>query len=525
MSRAAWALSLTLALFAAACADGEGGSGSGSGDEASAVAFAQVNVPVTQAFPGDVIQLDVTGSQSEIDKGFLVAFEEANGTVFMPPFRVANGKAFVMVPGFNATQDTGAALALVDLNGKQLGRLNGYITVKPVRTTPVFGRELMIDSLEKGFLRLMDLSIEAVNDLEAQGLYPQAPVFRDAMIQQRIIMSELAEYGLNLNDAGIAMLEQLLGNLRFLDFIAGAGQVSLGGSASQSSPLHSVLAQIVESALLKADFASLLIGEARGMLKLIAWACTQVSSWPVIGSTAQSVAAWATGLEAQLVAAHNFINQMIPCDLVRITGASSMTFTGSKDVDAKGRFETEEAFNQQLFTTTITNWVTSAATWVTSKMQQSPALSRYSSYVGQVAQLVPGWINSWLQKSGLLQQSVVPGQSFTVLTIDNYKLDMAMYRLDTAGIVANLLNLPRGIVTAFFQWVGIGYGTPVGNFDGVTVTGSVTWSDATDKLSGSTGTGTAKYVAPWCNKAGGWWAQWGFYEIDVTSHTVNVTIN
>ena len=160
-------------------------------------------------------------------------------------------------------------------------------------------------------------------------------------------------------------------------------------------------------------------------------------------------------------------------------------------------------------------------------MQQSTVLAAYSSYVQTVGSMVPTWIMNWITSKGLISASVVPGQSYTVLAINNISLDMAMYRFNVVGIVANLLNLPLNIVTTFFDWVGLGYGSPVAGFEGVRInSGIATYDISTDRISGvSAGSTTADYIAVVCRQATGWWGQWGFYTTHKTQKTVNVVIS
>lgn len=525
-SRSVLALAVvSLGVFLSACAGGE----SDSGTVLDQVQFTTATLSVSAANPGAVIEVDVTGSQAAVDEGFFVRFTEAGRTVDVPPLHVENGRAFVIVPGFSTTLDSVVTLSLTNLNGQVVTTQGPTLTVKPVSTSLVVSRELFNTAVGEGLARLIELARESVVTLDQNGHMVNAQVALDALAQQQYLLRGIASFTSNLSDAQLAMLQQILGNSKLLDFLAAAGNVSFGGSASQASPQYSVVMQLVESALLKADFACLLLGEARGMLALISWVCTQVSSWPIIGSTAQSVAAWAQGLSATLKTPQDFINSMIPSDLVRVTANPTINvpFLGNASVVAKGRFETEKAFNTAWLQQQLSTWATQATSAIQQQFQQSPVLAPYAGYVQQVGALVPGWIMNWLTARGLLSASVVPGQSYTVFSLNNLDLDMSTYRFDIAGIVANLLNLPRNIVTTFFNWVGIGYGRPVGGFEGVKVNGSfATYNPATDRLQYvSHGTTTANYIGVLCRPASGWWAQWGFYTVKQSSATVTVIVN
>jgi hypothetical protein len=516
---------LALAFFAASCANGADGSTGTTGH----VGFAASATTTTAANPGAVIALDIEGSNEAINNGFCVRFVDVSGNIDVPPLRVENGRAFVMVPGITEESDRNVKLALVDGAAKVVDADGPIITIKPIKTNLVVTRAQFNSAVGEGLARIVELAREAVVTLDANGYMLNAQVALDTFAQLQTLLRGIDVFTANLSDAQLGMLEQVLGNAKVLDFLAEAGGVPFGSSASQSSPQHSVTLQLIESALLKADFASLLIGEARGMLTLIAWVCTQVSSWPIIGSTAQAVATWATGLSATLQAPQELINTMIPCDLVKLSGNNSLYIThgNSVAVTVTGRFETEKAFNTQWLQQTISGYVQQAATWVTTQMQQSSTLAPYTSYVQSIASMVPGWIMNWIQSKGLISASVVPGQSYTVLAINNLSLDMAMYRFDVAGIVANVLNLPLNIVTTFFDWVGLGYGSPVGGYNGVKVNSPIaTYDPATDRIAGVTvGTTTADCVGVVCRQATGWWGQWGFYATNKTQKTINVVVS
>ncbi len=517
---------LALAFFAAACA---GGGDSGGGTTTGSVSFDSTSSIPSAANPGAMIAVDVSGSQEAISNGFFVQFLDISGAVQVPPLRVENGRAFVMVPGFTEEQDRSVKLALVDTNGKVVDANGPTMTIKPIKTNLVVSRAQFNSAVGEGLAKIVSLGRESVVTLDQNGYMQDAQVAIDAFTQIETLLRGIENLTGNLSDAELGMLQQILGNSKILDFLAEAGGVPFGSSSSQSSPQHSISMQIIESALLKADFASLLLGEARGMLALIAWVCNQVSGWPLIGSTAQQIATWATSLSATLKTPHDFINTMIPCDLVKLTANNNLyVSTGnSVAVTVTGRFETEGPFNTQLLQQTIATYVQTASTWLTGRMAQSPVMAQYTGYVQQVASMVPQWVMNWLTSKGLLSASVVPGQSYTVLALNNISLDMAVYRFDIAGLVANLLNLPRNIITTFFDWVGLGYGSPVAGFEGVKVNGSnATYEPATDRIHGvSAGTVTADYIALWCRPATGWWAQWGFYAAKQQKKTVNVIVS
>ncbi len=514
-----------LAFFAAACASG----GDSSGGTTGQVSFAATATTTTAAHPGAMIAVDVEGSNEAINNGFFVRFVDISGNVDVPPLRVENGRAFVMVPGLTEEQDRNVKLALVNGDAKVVDADGPTITIKPVKTNLVVTRAQFNAAVGEGLAAMVELARESVVTLDANGYMLNAQVALDTLAQLQTLLRGIDALTSNLSDAELGMLQQILGNSKILDFLAEAGGVPFGSSASQSSPQHSVSMQLIESALLKADFASLLIGEARGMLAMIAWACTQVSSWPIIGGTAQSIATWATSLSATLQTPQEMINTMIPCDLVKLSANNSLYITrgNSVAVTVTGRFETEKAFNTQWLQQTISQYVQAGASWLITKMQQSTVLAQYSSYVQSVASMVPTWIMNWITSKGLISASVVPGQSYTVLAINNISLDMAMYRFDVAGIVANVLNLPRNIVTTFFDWVGLGYGSPVGGYNGVKVNSAIaTYDPATDRITGVTaGTTTANYDGVVCRQATGWWGQWGFYATNRTQKVVNVVVS
>jgi hypothetical protein len=514
-----------VALLALAACSPESNS---SKDSPEPVRFATASLPVSSAAPGDMIAIDISGTAG-LTEGFLLRFTHDGNSVMVPPFHVDAGKAYVMVPPV-ADLSADVALALCDINGKVIDHHPETLEIEPAKGTLTYDRASFDAAVGQGLASFVNLAVECVDTLEAEGLVPAADAvtIRDALEQQIGVFLTVGVFNDNLNDDELGLLQQLLDNSGLLTFIADAGGVSLQGYASQSSSLSSWWASMIQSALLKADFASLLIGEVRGALNLLAWVMNQVSGWPFIGSWAQGVATWATGLSASLQPAHELINTMIPCDLVQITSpqqSMAMQVGQYGAVTAYGRFETEGPFNQQLFTQTITTYVNQAAAYVINQMNQSPVLGQYSSYVQQVATLVPQWINNWLQQNGYYQQSVVPGSNFTVLVIDNFSLDMSQYRFDVAGIVANLLNLPYSAVNAFFNWIGIGVGQPVGGFAGVETPGSAQYLPALDAIEGvSPGSGTAQLTGVVCQPAGGWWAQWGFYGIKKTQRGMAVTV-
>jgi hypothetical protein len=507
-------------------------SGTSSSDyNSDPVRFGSAGLEVSSVEPGDMIAIPVEGSSANLNRGFFVRFSsEDSHSVLVPPFHVDAGKAYVMVPPMPGTLLGGVEIAICDLHGRVLDTCPDVLEVAPYADSLIYTRESFDSAMGQGLARLVSLAVESVNTLEDELMMDaaDADVIRNALGQQAEILITIELFNENLDDSALGFLQQLLDNSKLLGFLAAAGGVSLDGTMSINSNLSSWWASMVQSALLKADFASLLIGEVRGALNLLAFVMNQMSGWPFIGNWAQGVAAWATGLSATLQPAQELINTMIPSDLVQITAQSAMFVPvgQSESIIAYGRFETEEPFNQQLFTQTVSQVVNTAATHVITRMNNSPALSPYSGYVQQVANMVPQWVNNWLTQNGFIQQSVVPGNNFTVLVIDNFSLDMSAYRFDVAGIVANLLNLPYSAVNAFFRWIGIGVGQPVGGFDGVQVAGPAEYIPSTDSLEGmSSGFTTAQLTGVVCRPAGGWWAQWGFYKVDTTTRDINVTVN
>lgn len=520
---------IALAVLAAACSPDSGGDAA----VPAPVTFASDTLPVSSAQPGDMLAIPVQGSLGELLEGFHVRFTLNGESVSSPVFRVEAGTAFVMMPPMPEAAASGVVLEIVDIDGVVRDTHPQTLGVGAVASSLSYTRDSFDLAVGNGLARLVELAVESIDTLEQEGVMPaaDATVARDAFNQQISILQGVHYFNANLDSSEMALLQQLLENSGYLQFLADAGGVSLAASGSQQSPLSSVLNALIESALLKADFASLLIGEVRGALNLLAYIMNQVSGWPIIGSWAQGVATWATGLSASLQPAHDLINTMIPTDLVRITSLSSAYWLNVGQgiaVNALGRFESEGPFNQQLFTTTVSTFVSQAAAVVTTRMSQSQVLAPYTGYVQQVAALVPGWITSWLTQRGFISASVVPGQSFTVISIPNFSLDMSQYRFDVAGIVANLLNLPYSAINSFFNWIGINVGQPVGGYEGVgfTSSGIASYTPSTDSVTAvASGSTQARYIAPMCRPAGGWWAQWGFYGIKTTERLVSVKVN
>ncbi|MCA8915789.1 MAG: hypothetical protein KDB90_10295 [Planctomycetes bacterium] len=495
------------------------------------VTFASGTLSLSTASPGDMLAIEISGSKGKIDQGVFVRFTAGTTEVVIPAMHVGEGKAYVMVPALSTAVDPNVELSLVDIDGVTRDTHPQLLTVTGFDTTLPYTRTNFDAALGQGLSRFTELAIETVDALENDSYMPaaQAATVRAALNQQVTLLASVAFYNDNLSDAELAMAEQMLDNTGVLDLIAAAGGVTLNGSGSQASPLSSIGRALIESALLKADFASLLIGEIRGALNLIAWVGTQLSTVPVIGTTAQNVATWATGLSATLVTSQDLINTMIPCDLVQITSpyaSLNVPLGGSADVRAIGRFETQDAFNQAMFTQYLSQWVLQASSLVTSQMSIHQWFTSYIPHIQQIASMVPGWINSWLAQNGYISTSVVPGQSYTVFSIPNFELDMSQYRFDVAGIVGNLLNLPYGTTAAILNWIGIGLGSPVGGFEGVAVgSGALNYNPTGDRLEGvSKGSTTATHTGVVCQKAGGWWAQWGFYAIHTTKKSITVNV-
>ncbi|MCA8910297.1 MAG: hypothetical protein KDB82_01225 [Planctomycetes bacterium] len=519
---------VALATLAAACqSTDEGGN-----DAPAPVTFASDTLPVTTADAGDVLELPISGDNESIFAGFFIRFTVGNDEVNVPPLHAGEGKAFVMVPPLSTSAAKSAEISIVDTNGNVTDRHPQNLNINPYGSTQKYTTASFNAAMGQGLAGLVDMAVDCVDTLETENYFPtaDATVCRDALNQQIAILYSIGYYNDNLGGDEMALLQTMLSGSGYLEFLADVGGISLTTTASQSSPQTSWYNAMIESALLKADFGSYLIGEVRGALNLIAWVANQLASWPLIGGWASGVATWAQGLSATLKPAADLINQMIPCDLVQITpGTSSMAMTSGQwgAVTAGGRFETEEAFNQQLFTQTVSNLTNQAATWVTNQMNQSTVLAQYSSYVQQAAALVPQWINNWLTQNGYISNSVVPGSNFTVFAIPNLNLDMSQYRFDVAGIVANLINLPYNAVNAFFNWIGIGIGQPVGGYEGIAVTNSgvAQYLPALDAVQG-VGYGSAQAIlkATMCRPSTSWWGQWGFYSIKTTQAGINVTV-
>jgi hypothetical protein len=526
VSRLALVAALVLSVLGSACQNGS----EGGGEPDKPVTFASDTLPVSTVEPGDMLAVSITGSSSEISKGFHVRFNVSGHSVDAPVSRVAAGQAFVMVPPMPEAVSSGVRISILDMNGKETDVHPQTLGISAVATTEAYTRGSFDAAVGGGLARLVELALEALDTLDAEGQVDSnsAAGVRTAFNQQIDILNQISFFNDNLDSGQMALLQQMLDNSGFLQFLADAAGVTLAGTGSQSSSLHSVWHAMIESALLKADFASLLLGEVRGALALLAYVMNQVSGWPLIGTWAQGVAAWATGLSATLQTPHDIINSIIPCDMVRMTGPSLALLTQGQSVDVQslGRLETETTFNQQLLTQLIQTYVVSNV----QKLIQAFGVSlpqQATSYLQQLATQIPGWIINWLTNSGYIQGTVMPGQSYTVLVIDNFALDMSQYRFDIAGIVANLLNLPYSAINAFFSWIGIGVGNTVGGYDGVSVANGniVSYTPADDKLNGlAKGSTTVTYKAPMCRPAGGWWAQWGFYGIEKTQRNVSVSV-
>ncbi|MBZ0137508.1 MAG: hypothetical protein K8I27_14165 [Planctomycetes bacterium] len=517
---------VALMLFSSACNPNEDSSSYSS----KQVRFNSPTLPATNYEPGEVIAIDISGSSSSLDEGFFVRFTLNGKHVLVPPFHVDAGQAFVMVPPMPEVVTSGIVLAICDLDGNVMDTHPQTIGVSATDTTPEYTRASFDAALEQGLSEFVNMAVDCVDTLETQSFIDAASAgtIRGALNQQADIYATLSLFNDNLDDNQLALAQQMLKNTGLLAFIADAGGVSLAETASQTSPQSYWLSAMIESALLKADFASLLIGEVRGALNLLAWVMNQISGWPFIGGWARGVATWATGLSATLQPAHELINTMVPSDLVQITTSQPNISVGVGQeaiVTAKARFETEGAFNQALFTQTVTSAVNQASAWVTNQMNQSPVLAPVSGYVQQVAALAPQWINSWMVNNGYIQQTVVPGGTYTALAIDNFNMDMSQYRFDVAGIVANLINLPYSAVNSFFRWIGIGVGQPVGGFAGVETSSNAQYVPNQDSIKGlSAGSGTGNLIGVVCRPATGWWAQWGFYGIKSTKRAINVTV-
>lgn len=529
LSRLALGGATLAAVFMAACQSND----SGSAGDTKPVKFATEVLPAGTAAGGEMLVFEIEGSTKAINDGFMVRFSSGGHDVHVAPFHAENGVAHVVVPPMGYAVAGDVQVALTDLDGKVTDTLPGYMTITAADSTMRYTRASFDAAIGGGLERIINLAIEAVQTLETEGIFPtaDAAVVNVALGQQADIMGSVGFYNLNLDDTQMALLQQLLDNTKILPFLADAAGVSLTGTGSASSPLSVWWRAMIQSALLKADMASFLIGEVRGVLNLLAWVANQLSGLPLIGSAASSVATWATGLSASLAPAHDIINQMIPCDLVRLTaGSSSMNLPQGQTggVLCYGRFETQEAFNTQLMQQFIGQWVNWAAQRVTTWMTKYPVLSPYSGYVGQVAALVPMWITNWLTHNGFLSQSVVPGQSYTVFSIDQWSMDMSVYRFDMAGLVANLLNLPYSAINAFFSWIGIGVGQPVGGYEGVgfTSNGVGTYLPASDSIQGTgTGSTNARMIGLVGQEASGWWNQWGFYALRDTTASMYLTVS
>ncbi len=529
ISRFALCVATLGAIFMAACQSGESSKSGGT----EPVKFGSDVLPAGSADAGQMLEFPIEGSGKSINNGFMVRFTSGTTEVHVAPFHVENGTAFVMVPPLGYAVAGDVEVALTDLDGKVSDRLPGYMTITAADSTMRYTRASFDAAIGGGLERLINLAVEAVQTLEAEGIFPtaDAAVVNAALGQQADIMGSVGFYNLNLDDTQMALLQQMLDNTKILPFLADAAGVSLTGTGSASSPLSVWWRAMIQSALLKADMASFLIGEVRGVLNLLAWVANQLSGLPLIGSAASSVATWATGLSASLAPAHDIINQMIPCDLVRLTaGSSSMNLPQGQTggVLAYGRFETQEAFNTQLMQQFIGQWVNWAAQQVTTWMTKYPVLSPYTGYVGQVAQLVPMWVTNWLTHNGFLSTSVVPGQNYTVFSIDQWSMDMSVYRFDMAGLVANLLNLPYSAINAFFSWIGIGVGQPIGGYEGVGFTspGVGSYLPASDSIQGvGTGSTTARIIGLVGQEASGWWNQWGFYALRDTTTSMYLTVS
>lgn len=522
----ALAATVALCVLAAACQPEES-----SDSKPENVSFASATLPADTAAPGEVLAIEIKGDGSKINEGFFVQFDTGDHQAAVAPFHVEAGKAYVMVPPLNTT-DTVVNLALLNMDGKTLDRHDQPLTITPFANELAYDRLVFDAATGQGLAGLVNLAIEAVDELETEGVVPaaDAAVVRGALDQQFELFNGISTYNDNLSDAELAVLQQLLSNSKILDLLAYAGSVPLTADYSQSSPLYTGWAGAVQSALLKADFASVLIGEIRGVLSLLSWAGSALSGVPVIGPYAQQVATWAQGVSASLQAPHDIINSMIPCDIVRITAPyPTMTLypSSSGTVVAKGRFETETAFNTALFTQTVGQYAQAAASWLVTRLQRAPWARAYSYQLQQIAAQVPQWLINWMTQVGLLQTSVVPGSSFVVLTIDNFNLYMAQYRFNIGGILANLLNVPYNVMSAILGVLGFGMGAPIAGYEGVRVgsTAVAYYNPNSDTVwANARGNTTLTYAAPYGRPAGGWWAQWGFYTLKESAANVTLTV-
>ncbi|MCC7509426.1 MAG: hypothetical protein IT464_08630 [Planctomycetes bacterium] len=525
--RATLALAAALSVLAAACQPE-----AKEDSKPEPVSFGSSTLPAQSAEPGEILAIEVKGSGSEINAGFLVEFDNGTDKAAIPPFHVEAGKAYVLVPPFAQT-DTIVNLALIDMNGDTLDRHPQPLTIHAFETTLTYTRGTFDAVTANGLSRLVMLAVETVDTLLQEGLITAADanVASGALGQQADLLQTIGTFNNNLSDAELAVLQQLLDNSEILDLLAHAGGVSLTQIYSSGSPLYNGTAAMIESALLKADFASLLMGEIRGVMALLAWAGNALANVPVIGQYAQQIATWAAGVSATLQTPHDLINTLIPSDLVRVTaGSTQMTLWpgSSGSVLARGRFETEQPFNMALFQQTVGAAATAAASWITQRMQQYPTMAQYAVYVQQLASMVPQWLTNWMTQQGFFQQSVVPGSNYTVLVIDNFNLYMGQYRFSVGGIVANLLNVPYSVMSAILSIIGLGMGAPLGGWEGVRVSNSTvaTYNPNADTIwANARGGATITCVAPHCRPAGGWWAQWGFYTIKTNTASIPLTVN
>lgn len=525
--RATLAVAAALSVLAAACQPE-----AKEDSKPEPISFGSSTLPAQSAEPGEILAIEVEGSGSEINDGFLVEFDNGTDKAAIPPFHVEAGKAYVLVPPFAQT-DTIVNLALIDMNGETLDRHPQPLTIHAFETTLSYTRGTFDAVTANGLSRLVMLAVETVDTLLQEGLISasDANVASGALGQQADLLQTIGNFNNNLSDAELAVLQQLLDNSEILDLLAHAGGIALVSTYGAGSPLYSWMGPIIESALLKADFASLLIGEIRGVMALLSWAGTALANVPVIGQYAQQIANWAAGISATLQTPHDLINTMIPCDLVRITpGSQHMNLWpgSSGGVLAFGRFETEQPFNMALFQQTVGSAATAAAGWITQRMQQYPTMAQYAVYVQQLASMVPQWLTNWMTQQGLFQQSVVPGSNYTVLVIDNFNLYMGQYRFNIGGIVANMLNVPYNVMSAILNVLGLGMGTPLGGWEGVKVSNAAiaTYNPNNDNIwANARGGTTLTYIAPYGRPAGGWWAQWGFYTVKTATASIPLTVN
>ena len=476
-------------------------------EPSSLLSFTANALPSVAAVPGEVLSLGLTGSTARIEAGFLIRFSDGERAVIVAPFHVAQGRAWVMVPALDDLRARNVRLSIVRPDGSFLASHGQLLRVAPVASKLALPRTTFDAAVGRGLASIVMMGIESIDELERHNLFSDADAARDALWRQYYLLLGVADLTENLTDVELAGLQQLLLNTRLLEFLAEVGEVSLGSVGSQGSSLSSPWRQTVERALLKAEFAGMLLGEIRGMLALIGHSAAQLSA-------TNRAAIWAHALSSALKPAQDLIDMTIPGRLSNLTAPSALVVaTGnSTEVECNGRFAPALAFEPALLSATIAGWIHTEAGALANRLTTCATAPNCAEAMATVAQTVPHWVDAWLTKQNLLLEPILGVQSYTLLGIDSFGLDMGAYRSDVTGIVASLLNVKRASVEDFFGWVGIA----AQDFPGVSIADVdlALYLPQTDSIEGiAPGITVATCTGIACADAPGWWAQWGFRSV------------